>query len=141
MPDPAVLLANCVNPILTAFLVAAPLLAPPKSTRWEFWGRSLAALGLAVALAEGGKQIQIWPGHPGFPSGHETYGLCAVTCLTMRDVRWLFPGLPLLLLLAGALVEAHFHQPIDIAGAVLVGPPCALLFQWDKRRDKPAVLR
>ena len=126
---PAVLIANCVNPILTALLAAAPFVGIRKSSCWEFWGRSALALALAVVLAESGKDFQVWPGHPSFPSGHETFGLCAVTNLALRDLRWLILGLPLLMVLAWALVDAHFHQPLDVVGALLVGPPCAVLFQ------------
>ena len=126
---PSVLIANCVNPILTVFLAAAPFVGIRKSSCWEFWGRTALALGLAVVLAESGKYFQVWPGHPSFPSGHETFGLCAAANLALRNVRWLILGLPLTMLLAWALVDAHFHQPIDVVGALLVGPPCAVLFQ------------
>ena len=126
---PAALIANCVNPILTVFLAAAPFIGIRKSNCWEFWGRSALALGLAVVLAESGKYFQAWPGHPSFPSGHETFGLCVSTSLVFRDRRWLVIVLPLTILLAWALVAAHFHRPVDVAGALLVGPPCAVLFQ------------
>ena len=137
MISSAVLIANCVNPLLTAFLVAAPFIGVRKSSCWEFWGRTALALGLAVVLAESGKHFQVWPGHPSFPSGHETFGLCAAASLALRNVRWLILSLPLVLLLAWALVDAHFHQPIDVAGALLVGPPCAALFQ---RLRKPRLI-
>ena len=100
----------------------------------EFWGRSALGLGLAVAVAEGGKHFQVWPGHAGFPSGHETYGLCVATNLVVWDRRWLALSLPLTMLLAVALVAARFHRPVDIAGAVLAGPSCALLCQFWRRR-------
>jgi membrane-associated phospholipid phosphatase len=117
---PAVFIANCVNPILTVLLAAAPIIGMRKSICWEFWGRS--------AL--------VWPEHPSFPSGHETFGLCAATSLVFWDRRWLVIVLPLTILLAWALVAAHFHRPIDVAGALLVGPPCAVLFQWKRNARK-----
>ena len=125
----AAVIATAVNPLLAAFLVAAPFLGTHKVSCWEFWGRSLLGLGLAVTLAESGKHFQVWPGHPSFPSGHETFGLCAATSLIFRDRRWLIIVLPLTVLLAWALVAAHFHHPVDVAGALLVGPPCTVLFQ------------
>ena len=142
MLNPAQTLATYNNPLLALFLLIAPLITsspgtPRKPRCWEFWGRSLLGLGLAVALAEGGKHFQVWPGHPSFPSGHETFGLCAATSLALRNVRWLILVLPLTVLLAWALVDAHFHQPIDVAGALLVGPPCAVLFQ---RLRKPRLI-
>lgn len=134
MLNPPLLLATYINPLLVLFLLIAPLInsgpdTPRKPGCWEFWGRCLLGLGLAVALAESGKYFQVWSGHPSFPSGHETFGLCAATCLIYRDRRWLVVVLPLTALLAWALVAAHFHRPIDVAGAWLVGPPCAVLFQ------------
>ncbi len=92
-------------------------------------------MGLAVALAEGGKRWQVWPGHPAFPSGHETLCLAAATCLVARDRRWLGLGLPLSALQAWALVRGHFHTPVEVAGALLTGPPVVLLCQtWGRRR-------
>jgi len=84
---PSVLIANCVNPILTVFLAAAPFVGVRKSGCWEFWGRTALALGLAVVLAESGKYFQVWPGHPSFPSGHETFGLCAAANLALSQKR------------------------------------------------------
>ncbi len=134
MLNPAQTLATYINPLLALFLLIAPLInfgpnTPCKPSCWEFWGRSLLGLGLAVTLAEGGKHFEVWPGHPSFPSGHETFGLCVATSLIFRDSRWLVVVLPLTALLAWALVAAHFHRPVDVAGSVLVGPPCAVLFQ------------
>jgi len=136
MPPLAALTANSVNPILTILLVSAPYLTPRPLPRREFWARSALGLVLAVAVAESGKHFQVWPGHASFPSGHETYGLCIATNLAFWDRRWLTLGLPLSALLALALVTAHFHRPVDITGAFLVGPPCALLCQlWKRRAD------
>ncbi len=76
----------------------------------------------------------MWPGHSGFPSGHETFCLAAMTCLAVRDPRWLCLGLPLSALMAWALVAARFHTPVDVAGALLTGPGPALLCQFYRRR-------
>jgi len=78
----------------------------------------------------------VWPGHAGFPSGHETFCLAAMMCLAARDLRWLAVGLPLSLVMAWALVAAHFHTPIDVAGALLSGPGPALLCQLCRTRPR-----
>ncbi len=121
------LLTNAVNALLVACVAAAPFV-PPKSPapgRGDFWLRSGLGLGLAVALAESGKHFSVWPGRPTFPSGHETLALAAGTCLALRDRRWLLLVLPLAAVQGWALVAGHFHQPIDVAGALVTGilPP------------------
>ena len=128
MSSVALALANAVNPVLAACLVSAPRVTPRRADpAWRFWARAAVGIGVAVLLAEAGKRGEVWPQHPTFPSGHETFALATATFLARRDPRWLTVALPLLLLLAWALVAAHFHRPLDVAGALLVGPPAALL--------------
>lgn len=138
----AQILATGINPLLTVCVVLAPLAAPrPPERFWAFWARGVAGIGLAVVAAESGKYWRVWHGHPSFPSGHETFALAAGTLLIRRDRRWLFAVLPLVLLLAWALVAAGYHQPGDVAGALLTGPPLALLGDWlltAWRRPDPA---
>jgi membrane-associated phospholipid phosphatase len=124
-------IADSLNPILAALIVLEPLAHPrPQDPGWRFWGRAALGIGVSVLLAEMGKRHQIWPGHTLFPSGHETFALATLTFLVCRNRRWLIPAIILALLLAWALVAAHFHQPTDIVGALLVGPPIALLCDW-----------
>jgi membrane-associated phospholipid phosphatase len=131
------LLTNIINPLTVLLLLAAPFLTRRRTGVFEFWIRSILGIGLAVILAESGKKYEVWHGHPSFPSGHETFCLAAVTCLASRDLRWLAAGLPLALLMAWALVTAHYHTPIDILGALLTGPLPALLCQQYKRPPHP----
>lgn len=138
MPFPSSLIADAVNPASALLLLAAPFVTPRPVRAWEFWGRCFLSIGLAVALAESGKRWEVWPGHSGFPSGHETFCLAAVTCLAVRDPRWLALGLPLSALMAWALVAAHYHTPVDVAGALLTGPAPALLCQLAGRRPASA---
>ena len=91
-------IADLTNPLLTVCVIIAPLNSPRP---WRFWARAVAGIGLAV--------------------------LAAGTLLIRRDPRWLVPVLPAALILAWALVEAHYHQPVDVAGALLIAPPLALL--------------
>ena len=129
MPAAPALIADTVNPVFVLLLAAAPFAAgrPAWPEAAGFWLRSALGIGLAVLLAEEGKRLQIWPGHPSFPSGHETFALASLTCLAARDRRWLAPGLPLAGLLAYALVAADYHRPADVAGALATGPLPALL--------------
>ncbi len=127
-------LTTAINALLVLCVAAAPWITRRGFGVWGYWGRSALGIGLAVALAEGGKRWQVWPGHPGFPSGHETLCLAAATCLAARDPRWLRLGLPLSALQAWALVRGGFHAPVEVAGALLSGPPVALLCQmWGRR--------
>lgn len=130
------LIANAINPLSALLLLAAPFATPRRTTAGEFWGRCVLGVGLAVGLAESGKRWEVWPGHPSFPSGHETFCLAAMTCLVVRDPRWLALGLPLSLVMAWALIAAGFHTPIEVAGALLTGPIPALLCQWYRRRPE-----
>ena len=125
-------LAERINPLFVALLLAAPFLPPRQARRdaLRFWLAAAAGIGLAVLLAEAGKEHVVWPGHPSFPSGHETFGLACATSLVWRDRRWLPVVLPLSLALAWALVAAHYHDTRDVVGALLTGPPPALLCQW-----------
>lgn len=134
------LIANAINPLSVLLLLAAPFAASRPAWPWEYWGRCVLGIGLAVLLAESGKRWEVWPGHSSFPSGHETFCLAAMTCLAVRDPRWLCVGLPLSGLMAWALIAAHFHTPIDVAGALLIGPGSALLCQLSRVRLRRAKL-
>ncbi|MGI4790207.1 MAG: phosphatase PAP2 family protein [Janthinobacterium lividum] len=121
-------LTNGINTVLILLVAAAPLLPQPKRRNngaIEFWLRSLLGIGIGVVLAETGKRIVLWPGHPSFPSGHETLALAAGVCLVVRSPRWAAAAVPIAALQAWALVAGHFHRPIDIAGALITGilPP------------------
>ena len=129
MLTPSQMIATGMNPTLTLLLVGAPFYTPRRVGLWEYWGRSALSIGLAVAVAESGKRFEVWSGHPGFPSGHESFALAAVVSLAIRDWRWLILGFPAALLLSWALVDAHYHVPMDVVGAWLLAPPCALLCQ------------
>ena len=126
-------LTNAVNVLLVFLVAAAPLLPRPHKLNrrtLDFWLRSLLGIGIGVALAEGGKHFQVWPGRPTFPSGHETLALAAGTCLVLRHPRWLAVAAPLAAFQAWALVAGHFHRPVDVAGALATGilPPLGLYF-------------
>ncbi len=125
---------NAINAALLLSVAVAPLLTRGRPRVWEYWLRSGLGIGLAVILAESGKRFEVWPGHPGFPSGHETLALAAATCLIARDRRWTWAAFPLALLQAVLLVEGNFHQPIEVAGALLTGPSAALLCQMYRRK-------
>ncbi len=133
-------LTNAINVVLLMLVAAAPFLPwrGPQAVKGrdvaEFWARSLVGMGVGVALAESGKKWEVWAGHPGFPSGHETLALAAATCLVCRDRRWLAVGIPLAALQAWALITGHFHTPEDVTGALVTGILPPLAAQWIGRR-------
>jgi membrane-associated phospholipid phosphatase len=135
MLSPAEILATGINPVLTGCLFLAPFVGP-RTSLVGFWGRAALGIGVSVLVAEAGKRGPIWPGHPSFPSGHETFCLAAVTLLILHNPRWAVVAVPLALVLAWALVAAHYHYPIDVAGSLLVAPPIVLFFHWLWRRLK-----
>lgn len=106
----------------TALLLAAP--------RWDAaklgggWGFRLWGLGAALAAAGitwAGKTLEVWPGNPLFPSGHTAWAVTIAVFLVARDRRWLAWVVPLLALIAVALVLANYHVPVDIVGGLAVG--------------------
>lgn len=92
-----------------------------------FWLRVALALTIAVGLAKLGKALPIWPGHPGFPSGHTAF---SITCTTMlflrRGPRWLILGLILTALMMVSLIYGRWHSLGDTLGALALGTSCAL---------------
>ena len=120
-------LTNAINVVLLLLVALAPFVTRRGLGALNFWVRTLVGMGVGVALAESGKRWEVWAGHPGFPSGHETLALAAATSLACRDRRWLAAGVPLAALQAWALITGHFHTPEDVTGALVTGilPPLA----------------
>lgn len=141
MPVLAHLLANAINPLFALLLLTAPLIGrrAPRRRILTFWAASIIGIAISVLLAEEGKRMVILPGHPRFPSGHETFALaCAANLLCWR-AAYIYVALPLVLIIGWALVTAHFHQTIDIFGAAITGTWPSLLCQawrmnWVKRK-------
>ena len=92
-----------------------------------FWLRTALALTIAVGLAKLGKALPIWPGHPGFPSGHTAF---SITCTTMlflrRGTRWLIVGVILTLVMMASLIYGRWHSLGDTLGALLLGTSSSL---------------
>lgn len=138
------LLADALAPVVLALLAQEPLLldAPP-ARRWRetirFWLRCALGVGGAVALAEIGKAREVWPGYPGFPSGHTTFVASAATCMALRrGPRWRGFAALLALLMAWAVVMAGWHRVEDAIGALLLGPTvAAAAFRWTHGRPQP----
>ena len=137
------LLAECINPLFVLLLLVAPFLGPrpPLARLLTFWGLTALGVALAVVLAEAGKHFVVWPGHPGFPSGHETFALACATSLLCWRLAYVVVALPLVLLIGWALVTAGYHQTPDVFGALITGPGPALLCQSARlRRAYPSAL-
>ena len=131
--SPAAFCANIINPILALLLLAIPFLTRKGSLAPSFWLASAAGMIVGTFLAERGKAHQIWPGHPGFPSGHETFGIAAGVSLICWDRRWAFMVVPILILLGGALITVKYHDLPDVLGATVTGTVPALFFQAIRR--------
>jgi len=107
--------------VWTVLLVVAPRLSGPAGDRRRFRIVAFGAALLAALVTLIGKLLEVWPGNPLFPSGHTAYAVTIAVFLVARDARWLTLVLPLLALLAVALVLADYHVVEDIAGGVAVG--------------------
>jgi membrane-associated phospholipid phosphatase len=127
------LITAWMNPILCAVLVAA-ILVRRKDHGLRFFVLSAISIGTAAVIAEAGKQRVIWPGDPGFPSGHQTFATATLTCMVWRDRRWLLLAIPAASLMGFGLVACHFHLPVDVLGATILGPipPSLLIGLWSK---------
>jgi membrane-associated phospholipid phosphatase len=128
------LLADIINPILAVTGLICAALSIRHGRTFRFWVLNFAAISLAVALAEFGKWLPIWPGHPEFPSGHETLGVGISACLVLYRKQWVWVVVPICVLLGVSLVGAHFHRPIEVIGGVGVGsfPPFLIYRVWNK---------
>lgn len=105
----------------TALLVLAPRrgTSAVSGGRFRLWGLGAAVAAALITLA--GKALEVWPGNPLFPSGHTAWAVTIAVFLVGRDRRSLPWALPLLGLLAVALVLANYHVVTDIAGGLAVG--------------------
>lgn len=81
----------------------------------------LGAALLASGLAWVGKTVEVWPGHPLFPSGHTAWAATIAVLLVARDRRWVPWVLVLLALVVAALLLANYHEPLEILGGAGVG--------------------
>jgi membrane-associated phospholipid phosphatase len=115
------IICNGTNPTLALLLLAA-IFVQRRRGMWTFLLASALGIGLAVWLAELGKRFLPYPDPGGFPSGHETFATATATCLVWSNRRWLLPAILISIVMAVALVIAGYHQPIDVAGAAVLGP-------------------
>ena len=135
MTDPAHILANSLNPLLIVCVFCAGIARRERDPLWKYWGACILGIGAAVVLAEAGKYFAVWPGHPSFPSGHESFAVSSSACLAAADRRWLWAVVPICLIMGWALVAAGYHHPIDVAGAALLAPwPPIAVFRFLPRR-------
>ncbi len=134
--------------VWATLLLLAPRRAQgkPDPRRVRLVGFVAALVAALVVLAA--KTIEVWPGHPLFPSGHTAFAVTIAVFLVARDLRWLALVVPLLALLAVALVLARYHIVADIGGGLVVGlfvggAGVAALHRWTAprvgtRSDRPA---
>ncbi len=122
MPGFSTIFATLINPVFVMLLLLTAFVGRMPIAPTRFWLASGLGIGLSTGLAELGKALPIWHGHPSFPSGHETFGLASGACLICADIRWAWIVIPLTIALGFALVAAQFHDVPDVFGALLTGP-------------------
>jgi membrane-associated phospholipid phosphatase len=129
---PEYLLTMLCTLILADHLIASP--KPTVASTLRFWGRLILTSALAALLAEMGKHYQVWPGHPGFPSGHTalTVALCWNLYLRHKanNTYWLWFLLAIAVFQGVRLVLGNAHTPIEVFVGAILGTVFPLL--WDK---------
>jgi len=87
----------------------------------RFYMVAFVMIGVSAVLTTLGKRFEVWPGHPGFPSGHSAFAAtCAVLIARYRGVWWWILCAPLIPLMMLGMVWNKAHSPIEvIAGAAL----------------------
>ena len=111
------------TPFLRACWSSPPLRGAAGRGAGRFWAQSVVGVGAAVGLAEAGKKIGVWPGHPNFPSGHTTFAAASAACLYLRlGPRSLWVTAPLTGAMMASLVVAGYHTPDETLAALVLGP-------------------
>lgn len=82
---------------------------------------TVAAAILSFVLAHVNRWADLWPAHPNFPSGHETFASCMAVALAALDRRSLAFSAVLLAALGYALVRAGWHGRFEVVGGFLLG--------------------
>ena len=129
------ILSDALNLVLLFLIGQEPLLLPAAMTSGErfrrsavLYARTALAIALPVILAELGKKYQVWPGRPGFPSGHATFAASAAMALVLhRGKAWIILALPLTLIVGVSLVYAGWHSPVEVSGGIILGASLSLL--------------
>lgn len=133
--------ADIALAILVALAVTQPNAARPWRDRLRgSLPRFMVAL-VAVGLAVTGKAVEVWPGHPEFPSGHMSFIAALGTTLLLDARRVAAPLLGLWLLAGAGLVGAGFHTVAEVLGGFMLGALTAaiahglLLRGWRSRQE------
>jgi len=118
-------LLSVVVEVILALIVLIVFLDPggsdPIRTRMR---RSLPDFGVsivAVVLTVAGKSIEVWPGHPEFPSGHMAFTVSLGLGLVARSPRWRAWMLCLWASLGLFLVLAGYHSVLEVLGGTALG--------------------
>jgi membrane-associated phospholipid phosphatase len=136
-------LSSAINPLFAVLWLVAVVVVwrRNKTGVGAYCLASIAGLLVSYLIVHGFRWLKLWPAYPEFPSGHEAFGASIGTSLALLNVKWLVIVLPLLAILGVALVRAHYHVPLDIAGALIVSPLltwCSHLVVRKKSRTAPA---
>lgn len=126
----ALIAANLVNPgLVLLFLALLWVDTRPLGAKVTHIVLSIITISVAMFFAEYAKSHVLLPGHSGFPSGHETFAMSTLLCLTYwrPSLWWII--VPAGTFMGWVLKKAQFHDALDIVGAALLsGTVCFLSY-------------
>lgn len=102
------------------WIAAVLLRARAPGTRAHATATVLAVV-VSYLLAHVNRWFGLWPAHPNFPSGHETFASCVSVMLVQLDSRFLWLVVPILAVLGYLLVVSGWHSRSEVLGGFVLG--------------------
>ncbi len=90
-----------------------PIVGSVRATLW--------AIVISFILAHLNRWFDLWPAHPYFPSGHETFAACIGTAAVFEKRRLVLPVFALIALLGYGLVRLGWHDPMEVIAGFALG--------------------
>ena len=130
-------------PHILALVFLVFLFSTKVPAKGRFFLRALVALLIVTFLAHVNRMYHLWPAHLYFPSGHMSFCLGVTLSLAMLRPWTLAITLPLLVVLGVALVVLHFHDTLDVLGAIplVLGVYGILHWVWSMSPASPPLDR
>jgi hypothetical protein len=105
-------------PHFLALVFLAVLFSSKIPAKGRFFLRVALVLAIATVLAHVNRWFDLWPAHLYFASGHMTFSFGVALSLGLLRPWTLAITLPLLIPFGIALVVLHFHDVVDVLGAI-----------------------